>query len=308
MNKGAELSSFPKRGRIFTVLLLMGRMLAEIAMTILFIAFIIVFAQTYFLLFTPQWFSVFTNRLNNLFFLLLHFEDIRVRISDYKNQALMEVIVEPYGYTAVLIFCVLLLSTVAGVFLVFCISLLPPKCRSLVHKILFFIESIPDVVLIFSIQLGIIWIFKKSAVLLVDPIGGPEDVYLLPILVTSILPFVILFQMTAMAMEEERDKAYVEFSYSKGLSKGEVLVFHIFRNVCVTVFSKIQFLLWFIISNLLIIEYLFNMNGLFRFIYRNIHSSEVLVVSLSMIFLPVYLLDYVGKSVANRLSGERGLL
>ncbi|RIW30415.1 ABC transporter permease subunit [Bacillus salacetis] len=308
MNSGTKISNFDKRDRLITTLLTMSRIFAEIVMTILFIIFIIVFAKTYFLLFTPQWFSVFIYRLNELLIRLIHFEEIRIRISEYKNLGIMEVILEPYRYTAVLISCILFLSILTGVLLAFFVSLLPERWQSIVHKFIFFIESLPDVVLIFSIQLFIIWVYKKSAVLLVNPIGGPDDVYLLPILVTSILPSVILFQMTAMAMEEERNKAYVDFSYSKGLSKGAVLASHIFRNVCVTVFSKIQFILWFIISNLLIIENLFNMNGLFRFIYKNLHSSEVLAVCLLMIFLPLYFADYIGKWAANRLAGERSLL
>jgi peptide/nickel transport system permease protein len=308
MNALAKSLTFAKGNRLNNILVNACRMLAEIVMTVFFTSFIIVFAKSSFLLFTPQWFSVFIHNMQVLFINIIHIEDFRIRISEYKRESLMEVILEPYSYTAVLILCILLLSISAGVLLSFSVSFLPERFRGILHSIAFFIESIPDVIMIFSIQLGIIWFFKKSDLLLVNPIGGPEDVYLLPILVTSILPSVLLFQMTVLALEEEKDKAYVEFSYSKGLSKGAVLLFHIFRNVCVTVFAKIQFLLWFIISNLLITEYLFNMRGLFSFIFRHLHSSEVLVISLLMIFLPLYFLDYFGKWMTNKLSGQRGLV
>lgn len=300
-----------KTGRlasVITIFITIIKIIAEIALTILLTSFIIVFAKSYFFLFTPQWFDVFLNNFERLLTQLIHFTEIRIRISEFKAQSLTEVIIEPYSYTSLLIICILMLSIIIGVLLSLVTILLPEKLKNVVHQIVFFIESIPDVVLIFSIQLGIIWIFKKSAVLLVNPIGGPQDVYLLPILVTSILPSIMLFQITIISLEEEKDKAYVEFAYSKGLSSAGILLIHIFRNVSVTVFSKIQFLLWFIISNLLITEYLFNMKGLFSFIYRNLHSSEVLVICLLMIFLPLYFLDYVGKWITNRLSGERGLV
>ncbi|MGD6802683.1 ABC transporter permease subunit [Rossellomorea vietnamensis] len=298
-----------KTGRLATNFAIgIFKIIAEIALTIFLTSFIIIFAKSYFFLFTPQWFDVFLNNYKRLLTHLIHFTEIRIRISQFKAQSLTEVIIEPYSYTSILIICILVLSIVVGVLLSLFTILLPEKLKKVVHQLAFFLESIPDVVLIFSIQLGIIWIFKKSAVLLVNPIGGPQDVYLLPIIVTSILPAIMLFQITIISLEEEKDKAYVDFAYSKGLSTAWIIVIHIFRNVCVTVFSKIQFLLWFIISNLLITEYLFNMRGLFSFIYRNLHSSEVLVICLLMIFLPLYFLDHVGKWITNRLSGERGLV
>ncbi|MGM0854746.1 MAG: ABC transporter permease subunit [Bacillota bacterium] len=184
------------------------------------------------------------------------------------------------------------------------VSLLPRQ--KTIKEIAFFLESIPDVILLFSIQLLIIWIFNKSAILIVNPIGYLENIYLLPIVLTSIIPSIVLFHMTTFSIGEEQNKPYVEFAKSKGITRLRVLTFHIFRNVCLVVFSNIQLILWLIISNLLITEYIFNMKGIFSFMFRHLSSVDILAACLLLIFIPFYFIEYLGRFISARMSGQGG--
>jgi peptide/nickel transport system permease protein len=281
-------------------------MMAELMTTCLMMLSIIAFSQTYLLFLKPHWFQSFILKLKELLISVVNFTDIRVRVSDFKNLNLLDALAEPYVYSAKILLCVFLLSIVIGIGLSIFTALLPRKIQKMIKEIAFFFESFPDVILLFSIQLLIIWIFKKSAVLLVNPIGYMENIYLLPIAVTSIIPSVILFQMTLFAIGVEQSKPYVEFATSKGMTQIKVLTFHIFRNVCFVVFSNIQMILWLIISNLLITEYIFNMKGIFSFMFSHLSSSEVLAACLLLIFIPFYFIEYLGRFMSARMADQGG--
>jgi peptide/nickel transport system permease protein len=282
------------------------KMTAEILTTTLMIVSIIAFSQTYLLFLKPHWFQAFFFKLKELLVSVINMADIRVRVSDYKNQALLDALTDPYVYSAKILLGVFVVSIIAGLSLSVMTALLPGKIQSAIKEAAFFFESIPDVIALFSIQLIIIWIFNKSSILLVNPIGYMENIYLLPIAATSIIPSVILFQMTFFAIREEQNKPYVEFAASKGLTRLHVLISHIFRNVCVMAFSNIQLILWMILSNLLITEYVFNMKGIFTFMFRHLGSAEVLASCLLLIFIPFYFIEYAGRFVSARMAGQGG--
>jgi peptide/nickel transport system permease protein len=282
------------------------KIITEIIVTCLAILSIIAFSKTFHILLKPQWLQIFFLKWKELLISVINFTDIRVLVSEFKNQNLMAALAEPYLYSMKILFCVLILSVLIGICISVLVALLPVKIQKVVKNIAFFLESVPDVILIFSIQLMIIWIFKKSAILLVNPIGYMENIYTLPVVVTSILPAIMLFQMTLFGFDEEKKKPYVKFARSKGITRYKVLTSHVFRNVCLVVFANIQLLLWLIISNLLITEYIFNMKGLFSFMFKHLGSADVLAVCLLFIFIPFYFMDYLGRILSYKISGQGG--
>jgi peptide/nickel transport system permease protein len=292
--------------KIYKWLTIPVKIITEIIVTCLMILSLLAFSKTFLLFLQPHWFQMFLLRLKELLISVMNFPNIRVRVSDFKNQSLMEALAEPYFYSAKILICVFLLSILLGINFSIIVSLLPRKMQKIIKEIVFFFESIPDVILIFSIQLIIIWIFKKSAILIVNPIGYLENIYILPIVVTSIIPTIMLFQMTLFGIGEEQNKPYVEFAKAKGITRLRVLTSHIFQNVCLVVFSNIQLILWLIISNLLITEYIFNTKGIFSFMFRHLNSADVLAACLLLIFIPFYFIDYLGGVISVRMSGQGG--
>lgn len=176
--------------------------------------------------------------------------------------------------------------------------------QRVVKEGLFLLQSIPDVIFIFAVQLFIIWLYKKTNILIVDPVAGLKKVYILPILVVSILPGIMLFQMTFLAIEEESKKTYVEFAKSKGLSNGGVLFKHILRNVVITLFSHSHYLFWLLVSNLLIVEYLFNIHGFFHLLYITLKTPDVFYVCLVTLFFPFFIIEMIFNVVAIKLTGK----
>ncbi|MGG0177603.1 ABC transporter permease subunit [Gottfriedia acidiceleris] len=240
---------------------------------------------------------------------LVYIDTITINMNKHYD-LLMNLMKEPYTYSLIILAVSFLCSLLLALFCSFGLFLLPVKIRNIVQEWFYFLQSIPDVMFIFAAQLIFIWIYKKTGVMILDPIAGFDKVYVLPILVVSILPGILLSQMTLLAIEDERQKTYVEFAKAKGLTMKWILFKHIFRNVLVTVFSNIQYIFWFLISNLLVLEYLFNMSGYFKLLYFLIknHNPEAFFVCLVFLFIPFYLFDVLSKFVILKLTGEEQLI
>ncbi|MFF2878704.1 ABC transporter permease subunit [Gottfriedia sp. NPDC057991] len=235
----------------------------------------------------------------------LHLNEMTIQIGIFSKQTpLWSYLVEPFTYSFIILSSSFICTFTLGILFSYGTYLLSPKMQRVVKEGLFFLQSIPDVMFIFAVQLFIIWLYKKTNILIVDPVAGLEKVYVLPILVVSILPGIMLFQMTYLAIEEESKKTYVEFAKSKGLSSGWILFKHILRKVVVTLFSHSHYLFWLLVSNLLVVEYLFNMHGFFHLLYTVIKTPDVFYICLVTLFLPFFLIEMIFNVVAIKLTGK----
>lgn len=253
--------------------------------------------------------SEFWNQLQIFFWSFFFFKNLEVNLKDVIYLPFYSTFAEPYFYSLSILFCAFILSIIAALALAYATFMSPNIIKKMIHAIVVFLQSIPDVVVLLSLQLFFFWFYHKTNIKLIDPVSGFESkAYLLPIIVLSIVPTIQLFQMIYLSIEEEKIKDYVEYARAKGLSNSWILLRHIVRNVSITLLSNSQLIFWLMISNLLIIEYLFNMNGYFSFLYKNIHAPEIFFMSLVLLFIPFFVIDLVLKTVLNRLKGENDLV
>lgn len=248
--------------------------------------------------------DAFAGIVKGVFHSFLSIDQIQIQFGEtMRVSKFLDLFQERYYYSLVILAGALFTTFLAALLLELLNYFSPRWLKHIYREVAFIIQSIPDVLLIFSIQLGIIWFYQRTEVLLFDPFTGFEKIYTLPILTLSILPVVMLFQMIDLSVSEEEDKLYVTFAYAKGFSKREVFFKHILRNTVLTMFANLQYLFWFMISNLLIMEILFNMDGLMRFIRFLLGDPFLLVISLILLFLPFYFIDTIGKSFVKRIAG-----
>ena len=248
--------------------------------------------------------DAFAGIVKGVFHSFLSIDQIQIQFGEtMRVSKFLDLFQERYYYSLVILAGALFTTFLAALLLELLNYFSPRWLKHIYREVAFIIQSIPDVLLIFSIQLGSIWFYQRTEVLLFDPFTGFEKIYTLPILTLSILPVVMLFQMIDLSVSEEEDKLYVTFAYAKGFSKREVFFKHILRNTVLTMFANLQYLFWFMISNLLIMEILFNMDGLMRFIRFLLGDPFLLVISLILLFLPFYFIDTIGKSFVKRIAG-----
>lgn len=246
------------------------------------------------------------NQLQIFFWSFFYFKDLEVimNVQELIYVPFYTVLKEPYVYSLTILFCAFICSIIAALLLSYITYMAPKFIKKIIHSLLFFLQSVPDVVMIAGLQIFLLWIFHKTGVMIIDPVAGLEsNVYILPIFVVSIIPTIQLFQMIYLSINEEEIKEYVEYARAKGLSKSWVLVRHILRNVTITLLTNTKLIFWVIISNLFIVEFLLNMKGYFSFLFKNTNSPEIFFMSLVLLFIPFFILDVIFKYIVNRLRG-----
>lgn len=195
-----------------------------------------------------------------------------------------------YKQTAFVFLMSLLISVLVSFIIVYIILQLPKRKQEKIKVFLDFLESIPDILFILGLQLLVVYIYKKTDVLIMSIAGiGDKKVVLLPILCLS-LPSIILFvKLLLFRFETELQKDYILLARAKGLDKLHILNHHVLRNVLLSMlyFSKTN--IWFMLSNLYIIEYFFNIPGTFLFL-KNYGVPEVFIVSMLLIYIPIFII------------------
>jgi peptide/nickel transport system permease protein len=184
---------------------------------------------------------------------------------------------------------VLLIAFVAVIFLssvlTFFYTGLPRNSKRFFRGLLMVTESIPDVVIFLGLQFVVISIYKSTGLKMFQVYGLTQNVYLLPILSLTVFPLFILIRTLITLIEEENEKDYVLFAYSKGLRQSTVLLRHIVRNVFLTFTNYLGLIYWFMISSLIVVEYLFQMRG-FTLILFQFAELEIVALGLLLIILP----------------------
>ncbi|MBX0357915.1 ABC transporter permease subunit [Halobacillus sp. Nhm2S1] len=204
---------------------------------------------------------------------------------------ILEYLWDPYQYSMTVFFGGILLGFVLALGGAFLTVFLPRWLRAVVDRILGVLESVPDLLLAFSLQLFIVWFYKQTDILVISiaSLGQGEQVYLLPMLAIAVLPMVTMYKIILALIEEEWTKSYVQMARGKGLEKAVILCVHISRNIGKSAFYHSKIIVWGALSSLLIIEYIFNMNGIttaFLNDFRPIVSSFILL----MLFTPFYII------------------
>jgi peptide/nickel transport system permease protein len=204
-------------------------------------------------------------------------------------------LLENISYSLQLLFLALAAAIIFALIGTFITMLLSEKLRSRVKLVFYFLESFPDILIILLAQLSIVIIFQQTGVL-VSKIAaiGDDRIYWLPVLCLMILPMIQLYRLSMLTFEAEERQMYVELAKSLGFSKVFILFLHILRNAMISVFFQSKKTMWFMLSNLFILELMFNIPGIMYYMFENLSGILFLVTVLSF-FLPVFLLYSLGE-------------
>ncbi|ASI77893.1 ABC transporter permease subunit [Bacillus pacificus] len=152
------------------------------------------------------------------------------------------------------------------------------------------LESIPDILLILLSQLLVVIMFQKTGFMPIKLAGlGEERIRLLPIICLTIPTTLLFIKLLLLRFKEELEKDYSLFAKSKGLSLRYILTHHISRNVLLTTIYYAKTNILFMLSNLYIIEWIFNTYGMFVFVKEN-SKLEIFTVSLVILYVPLFIL------------------
>jgi ABC-type dipeptide/oligopeptide/nickel transport system permease component len=244
--------------------------------------------------------SNFLSSIGNFFIKIQNPSDITyLRFINYYKQVeslMFPEIWERLAYSLTILSSSIMLAITISILSAYIYYIGEGKLQRVIRWISVALNSVPDVMMIICIQLFFIALAKQFKVMPFTIITFNENkAYFLPILCLTILPTVQLFQMILTFIESEADKTYVEFAKAKGLSKTYIFFVHMTRNIAIHLIHQSKIIFLFLISNLFILENLFNIYGIMRFVSNvsiNIHhfDSTPLIVSISLLLLPFYML------------------
>lgn len=216
-----------------------------------------------------------------------------------------DVIWEPYLYSGI----ILLASTCLTVLIATCLSfgyvLSSLKIKKAIERCLVLVESIPDLLLIFMLQLFFVWLYKQTGVNFVNIYAfGSKQAYFLPIVTMSLVPALHFFRIMVLFLLDEQNKPYVEFARAKGLSRKYILFVHLLRNVIYHLFNHLQSTFLVMISSLLLVEAAFNINGYMSFILKPFVLNPVTVARwILLLFIPFYIVFTIAHFQVKRTTG-----
>jgi len=197
-----------------------------------------------------------------------------------------------YKETIVIFLAAFFISLFVAFCIVYVIMSSSPRIQHRIKSFLIFLESIPDILLILGSQILVIWFFKQTGFLpfQIAAIGG-ESIRGLPIFCLSIPTTILFVKILVLRFENELEKDYVLFAKAKGLDRFHILNRHILRNVLLSTLFFAKTNIFFMLSNLYIIEWIFNTSGIFMFLksYMGIRV-EVFIVSVLLIYIPIFIL------------------
>lgn len=251
-----------------------------------------------------------------------YFESIRVTLDglwplneiSFFNQraqqpmALFPNIYEYISYSLQILFLALAAAVAVSLLLTVITMLLSDKARERVKLILYFLESVPDLLIIMLAQLAVVLFFKQTGIL-VSKIAavGDDRIYWLPVLCLAILPTIQLYRLAMLTFQEEERQMYVDLARALGFSKVYIVLVHMFRNAIVSVFFQSKKTMWFMLSNLFILELMFNLPGIMLFLRDNMYPLGFLVAVFSF-FLPMFFLYSFGEwYFVRRLRGKEAV-
>jgi peptide/nickel transport system permease protein len=228
---------------------------------------------------------------------LFHFKEISyVAQGTNVERTIFPYILESYVYSLLLLFVSLFIALFFAVIFTTGTFYLPRKMQEAVKTILTVLEALPDVFVIFSLQLGAIWVFKHTNLLVTEPYSlSGQKIYFLPILTLSLIPMIYLYKTTILMYENELGKPYVELGVAKGMGKLYILIRHVFPNVLYSFFYNLKYMYLLLLSNMIILEYMYNIYGILQFM-TNHPSYEIISAGLILLTLPLSIVFFLIQS------------
>jgi len=163
--------------------------------------------------------------------------------------------------------------------------------------------SIPDISIVWILQAAMILLTRAlDQKYLLLPLSGDMGLKytIMPIITLSILPTMYVARITSMAIDHAYNHDCIRTAISKGSSPLRVIWIHAYRNAVVEVVGSIPSIITTLISNLVIVEYLYYYKGLTFLMmdyYDKGESDAVTGIAITLygIYLVFYLLSKLTK-------------
>ncbi|MBT2685397.1 ABC transporter permease subunit [Bacillus sp. ISL-37] len=207
------------------------------------------------------------------------------------EREMLPAVMERFFYSMKTLGIAFLTALAIAFLLSYLIVLFFEKKKDYILSFIEIIRSVPDVLWMFLLQAIVIWIYKTFGVKFIQTVslGSENRAFLLPLISLSLPIFLFLTQIMVLKIFEELDKQYITFAKAKGLSYLYMLNIHVIRNIRQDLLGHFKTIIWMMLSTLVMVEYIFNLDGLMLFNIKHI-SIELFVFSCILFFTPFFII------------------
>lgn len=230
-----------------------------------------------------------------------------------KGKALSEILFPSFKKTALLLTSSIALAFVLGIFKGISDSNRGNKNYASVKVLTSVIPiSIPDVLIAAIMQSFAIWLNQRGIHIFKVAGSGTLAHSFLPIIALSILPAFYIARITALAVDDCYKKSYVLTALGKGCSSMRILWNHVMRNAIRSIVEGLPNITSIIISNTLIVEYMFSYPGLTTSLMNHItmgdrRSSAIIIVLIGSFYFLLNGLFHGISAIMNKSYGREAI-
>ncbi|MDW7661133.1 MAG: M28 family peptidase [Bacillota bacterium] len=147
--------------------------------------------------------------------------------------------------------------------------------------------SIPDVLIVLVVLLGYTFIASRFPNLK-DMM--PLKTFILPLLTLSIIPTIYISRITLITIQEELGKDYIKNEKAKGFSRRKIIFVELMPSIVYKIIDTMPAVMTMLLSNMIIVEYLFNYKGILYFLIYLYNRQDVyrfvpLAITLGLIYI-----------------------
>ncbi|PLS07293.1 hypothetical protein CVD27_06330 [Neobacillus cucumis] len=233
-----------------------------------------------------------------------------ITISDPKYWEFLHTVdmVESYRYTMTLLLLSLSLIIILAIGLAFVVVLSSARVRNLLKNVINFFEGVPDLLIIFLFMFLVVTLYKTTGLKFLQLYGifGKKP-YFVPVITVSFLPLFLMLQFLIKVITEEQSQPYAEYAKAKGIGQIRVLLVHIMRNIFPLAFIQLRTIVWVLLSNIYLVEFIFNINGFNQQLLKVVllgGNITTLVIFIFMLTIPLLIIESIGWLLSKMIKGR----
>ncbi|MFJ5713003.1 ABC transporter permease subunit [Neobacillus sp. NPDC093127] len=220
-------------------------------------------------------------------------------------------ITNSYQYTMTILGGSLIVIIFLAIVISILIMLTPEKVSNRLKNGINFFEAVPDLLVILLFMFFVISLYKTTGLKFLQLYGvfGNKP-YFVPIMTVSFLPLFLLLQFLVKVINEEQNQQYVLYAKAKGIGRLRIILIHIMRNIFPLLILQLRTIVWVLLSNIYLVEYVFNINGFTQQFLKLLFMGgdfASLVACLLMLAIPLLVMEALAWFISKFIKGKEAV-
>lgn len=204
--------------------------------------------------------------------------------------------ISPFIKETLIIFTTaMLVSAVCAIFYAYLFYRSGRKTRMMLKQTTRTLEMVPDLFWIILSQFLVLYLFKTTGYDKIEIAGSyAEYIRFLPILTLTLTTLFFFIKWLTTQVLEQEAAPFLELARAKGIRPAALFWKHLIPTMIYRFYLFFRANIITVLSSLVIIEYTFEVQGMFRFVFYN-GQMPILMVILFLIYLPIFIIDLLAE-------------